>query len=180
MILLLILITGAVAWAFSEILVLIDGGPALLSGTFLGLALSLVAIGIWGLKDMVGLSRSGRSGIVLVCFGLVSFAMVQIIILTAGTLGALQRGEISFGDIVLTPFYLLALVFLVLGLGSFTAHFKKVAVPAFAAPIFALLAVSHAVRIFFPDSMPLHSLSDIGTALVLTALAIGALRERAA
>lgn len=179
MVLTILLIAGALSWLFGEVLMLLDGGPTVFNGTLLGVALCIVAIGIWGLKDAVGLSRPGRSGIVLVCFGVISLAMVQVILLTAGTLGALERGEISYGDIVLTPFYLLALLFMITGLASFAWHYRRQAAPERRlAPVFLALAALEVLRVVWPDTPYLHGIADMGVAALLVLLGASLIKRR--
>lgn len=175
----LLLITGALFWLIGESLMLLEGGPGIVNGTLIGVALSIVAIGIWAFRDAIGMSRPGRSGIVLLCFGLVSLAMVQIIILTSGTLGALMSGEISYGDMVLTPFYLLAILFMVTGLGGFALHYRRDgSAPRWIALGFAALALVQFTRIFLPGAVPLHGIADIGVAVLLALLGVDLLRQR--
>lgn len=168
MILAAILLFGCALWALGEAIMLTGGQIAVIGGSVATLGMALAGAGIWTLKDLPGMAKPGRVGIVLNAFGAFCFSMVMIIVLTSGVLGALAEGQITHADIVFTPFYLLALVFVVAGLVAFAIHFRKApGAPVTAALAPAALAVGHFVRLFVPDLVAYHETLSIALALYL-------------
>lgn len=168
MILAVTLLFGCVLWALGEAAMLTGGQVTVLSGTMVTVGMVLVGCGIWTLKDLPGMVKPGRVGIVLNAFGVFSFAMVMIIVLSSGVLYELQLGTVTFGDIVFTPFYLLALAFVIAGLVAFAIHFRVApGAPLTAALVPAALAVGHAARLFTPDLVAYHETLSIALALYL-------------
>lgn len=166
----LFLVAGALGWIAGEGLALRDGiTPA--NGTITTVALLLAGAGVWALRTEPGLGRAGRVGIVLVSFGALSLAMVMIITLTSGVLGVLAAGDMGYGDVVRTPFFILALAFLVGGLGAFALHYRRApgAAPWLAA-LFVALALLHTARIVHADLFALHGLANIALAALLAGL----------
>ncbi|WP_404401130.1 hypothetical protein [Pelagibacterium halotolerans] len=176
MILAPLLILSALGWAGAEIAMLATGGVGAVPGTVATLALFLLGAGIFAARSEPDMVRAGRVGIVMTAFAALSYGMVMIIVLTSGTLGAIAAGEIGYGDVVLTPFYLLALVFLEAGLIGFAVHFAKAAsAPRWLARGFAALAIAHAVRLFIPGVFWWHAAANIALALMLAYLGLRAL-----
>jgi hypothetical protein len=169
MLLEILLIAGALGWLASEAMALINQVIGVLDGTIGTIALFVLAAGVFALRNETGMARAGRVGIVLVSFAALSFAMVLIITLTAGVLGALANGEITYGEIVWTPFYLLALVFMVGGLVGFGLHYRAQG-QTILAVVFGLVALAHLARIFAYDSFWLHTGAGMVTALIFAFL----------
>lgn len=168
------LILSASALAGTELVMLATGGISVTTGWIATFAFFAVGGGVFAVRTEPGMARAGRVGIVMIAFAAASLAMVMIIVLSSGTLGALAAGEIGYGDIVLTPFYLLALIFLEAGLIAFTLHFAKQG-PAWLAPAFGALALVHAARLVFPGVFPLHAAANVCLALMLVYLGLRAL-----
>lgn len=163
-----ILLIGCALWALGEAIMLSSGQITVAGGTVATLGMVLAGCGVWTLKDLPGMARPGRVGIVLSAFGAFSFAMVMIIVLTSGVLGAMSAGTVGHADIVFTPFYLLALLFVVAGLIAFALHFSKApGAPAIAALVPAGLAVGHFLRLFVADLAVYHETLAIALALYL-------------
>ncbi|AEQ53231.1 hypothetical protein [Pelagibacterium halotolerans] len=168
MILAVILLVGCALWALGEAIMLTGDQITVLGGTIATIGMTLAGAGIWTLKDLPGMARSGRVGIALSAFGAFSFAMVMIIVLTSGVLGALADGAVHHADIVFTPFYLLALVFVVAGMTAFAIHFRSApGAPAVAALVPAGLAAGHLVRLFAADVPAYHETLSVALALYL-------------
>ena len=92
----------------------------------------------------------------------------MIIVLTSGVLGAMADGTVRHADIVFTPFYLLALVFIVAGMSAFAIHFKAApGAPAVAALVPAGLAAGHLMRLFAADMPAYHETLSVALALYL-------------
>lgn len=177
MVLLLMLIAGSAGWMTAEAVALVAGGIGVADGTLGASALFVLAAGIFGLRTEPGMGRRGRVGIVLVAFGAMSFAMVLIITLTSGVLGAIASGEITYGAMVWTPFYLLALAFMAGGLVALGLHYRQQGAMALAA-VFAVLAALHLVRVLAIDSFALHRGAGIATALTFALIGINRLSKR--
>ncbi|WP_127143696.1 hypothetical protein [Pelagibacterium montanilacus] len=158
-----VLLAGAAGWIGARALALLAGGMTPTSETLGAIALALVAIGIFALRQVPGMARAGRVGIVMIAFAAISFSMVAIITLTAGVLGAIDRGEIGYGDIVLTPFYVLALVFMVAGLAGFALHYRANG-PTWLGVGFAILTMVQAARFFGGDLVMVHLSADMAVA----------------
>ncbi len=168
MILSLVLLLGCAVWVLGELATLATGGIGTVWGSIAATGMSLSAIGVFALKDLPGMGKPGRVGIVLSAFGAFSFAMVLIILLSSGALDAMAEGAIGYGDVVYTPFYILALVFTVCGLAAFALHFRAApeAGPAdFVVP--ALLAVGFAAELVLADLPAFHEILSAGFALYL-------------
>lgn len=178
MVLLLLLIAGSAGWMAAETMALVAGGIGVTDGTLGTVALFVFAAGIFALRTEPGMAREGRAGIVLVSFGAMSFAMVLIITLTSGVLGAIANGEITYGAMVWTPFYLLALAFMAGGLVSLGLHYRRQAGGTVLAAAFGLLAVLHLFRALAIDSIVLHRGAGIATALVFAVIGIRKLSGR--
>ncbi len=168
MILAAILLAGCALWALGEAIMLTGAQITVVGGSVATVGMVLAGCGIWTLKDLPGMVKPGRVGIVLSAFGAFSFAMVMIIVLTSGVVGAMAEGTVGHADIVFTPFYLLALAFVVAGLLAFAIHFSKApGAPATAALVPGALAVGHTARIFVPDLAVYHETLSIALALYL-------------
>lgn len=178
MVLLLLLIAGSAGWMAAEIMALAAGGIGVADGTLGTAALFVLAAGLFALRTEPDMGREGRVGIVLVSFGAMSFAMVLIITLTSGVLGAIANGEIGYGAMVWTPFYLLALAFMVGGLVALGLHYRRQAGGLTLATAFGLLAVLHLARALAVDSFALHRGAGVATALVFAVLGIRKLSGR--
>lgn len=176
MIIALLLILAALAWAGAELAMLAGGGVGIIDGTVATVALFLIGAGIFAARTEPGMARPGRVGIVMLAFAAFSYAMVMIIVLTSGTLGAIAAGEIGYGDIVLTPFYLLALLFLATGLAAFVVHFLRTG-PRWLATVFAAAALAHVAQLVFPGAFGLAALAHASLALVLAYLGLRAFRR---
>jgi hypothetical protein len=172
MVLLVLLIAGALGWLIAETLALISGGIGIADGTLGTVALFCLAAGMFVLRTEPGMGRPGRVGIVLVSFAAMSFAMVLIITLTSGVLGAIANGEITYGAMVWTPFYLLALAFMVGGLVGLGLHYRAQAGGRVITIVFGLLTLAHLSRAFAIEAFWLHRGAGMATALVLAALGI--------
>lgn len=176
MILALFLILAALAWAGAELTMLVTGAMSVAAGWIMTVALFTIGAGVFAVRTEPAMARAGRVGIVMIAFAAASYAMVTIIILSSGTLGALATGEIGYGDIVLTPFYLLTLVFLLAGLIGFAVHFARAkSGPVWLAPAFAVLVLVHGARLALPDVFALHAAANLGLALMLIYLGLRAL-----
>ena len=163
-----ILLAGCALWALGEAIMLTSGGITVTGGTLATLGMALAGCGIWTLKDLPGMARPGRVGIVLSAFGAFSFAMVMVIVLTSGVLAEMEADTIRYADIVYTPFFLLALVFIFAGLVAFAIHFSKApGAPASAALVPAGLAVGQMARLAFADLAAYHETLAIALALYL-------------
>lgn len=163
-----ILLSGCVLWALGEAIMLTSGEITVVGGTIAAVGMALTGCGVWTLKDLPGMVRPGRVGIALSAFGAFSFAMVMIIVLTSGVLGEMRSGGVSYADIVFTPFYLLALLFVIAGLVAFALHFSKApGAPLSAALVPAGLAVGQAGRLLVADLAVYHETLAIGLALYL-------------
>ena len=168
MILAVILLLGCALWALGEAIMLTGGQITVLGGTIATIGMTLAGASVWTLKDLPGMARPGRVGIALSAFGAFCFAMVMIIVLTSGVLGAIAEGAVEHSDIVFTPFYLLALVFIVAGMSAFALHFKNApGAPAIAALVPAGLAIGHFLRLFAADVPAYHETLSVGLALYL-------------
>ncbi|MCD7058332.1 hypothetical protein [Pelagibacterium xiamenense] len=178
MILALLLIVSTLGWAGAEAVMLASGGVGVADGTVATVALFLVGAGIFAARSEPGMARAGRVGIVMIAFAALSYGMVMIIVLTSGTLGAIAAGEIGYGDVVLTPFYLLALIFLEAGLIGFALHFRAAPAPRWLAPAFAALAIAHAIRLIVPGAFVWHAVANAAVALLLAYLGLRALERR--
>lgn len=172
MVLSLLLIAGALGWLVAEAMALFSLGIGVADGTLGTVALFVLAAGIFALKDEPGMARPGRVGIVLVAFGALSFAMVLIITLTSGVLGAIANGEITYGAMVWTPFYLLALAFMVGGLAALGLHYRHRPGGMGLAIVFGVLGLAHLARAFAIEAFWLHRGAGLATALVLAALGL--------
>ncbi len=179
MIFALVLVLGSIGLAVSQTLVLSSGDITPFNGTVAILAWTAIAMGIWGAKDLPQMARPGRVGVVMICFAALSFGMVMIITLTSGTLGALQGGDIVYGDIVYTPFYVLALIFLVAGLAGFALHFLATGTHWLAAGC-GILAIVHAGRLFIAEIIGFHASADLALALALLAVSAVVLAPKTA
>lgn len=175
----IVLIAGALSWVASDAIALVNNGVGVLDGTIGTIGLFMVAAGIFALRTEPGMARQGRVGIVLVSFAALSFAMVQIITLTSGVLGAIDNGEITYGAMVWTPFYLLALVFMIGGLIGLGLHFRTQGQTALAVAVGAL-AIAHLARIFAYEAFWLHTGAGVAMALMLVTLGLRRLRARKA
>lgn len=169
MVLLILLIAGALGWLAAETMALLAGGIGVTDGTLGAIALFILAAGVFALRTETGMGRQGRVGIVLVAFAAMSFAMVLIITLTSGVLGAIAAGEITYGAMVWTPFYLLALAFMVGGLAALGLHYGAQGQRGLAL-ILGVLALAHFSRALAIETFWLHRGAGIATALVLAAL----------
>lgn len=114
MTLIVTLLAGVVIAVLAEVLALATTPYAGWPGSLLAFALALIAIGIWGFKDIVGLDRLGRAGIVLGFFGYAAFATTTLLAMNAGVVGDLE--------IALTPFYLMSVLFMVLGFAALALY----------------------------------------------------------
>ncbi|RDE09668.1 hypothetical protein [Pelagibacterium lacus] len=180
MILALVLIAGTLLWAGGEIAMLAAGGIMPTPGWIATLGLYVAGAGCFALKDLPAVARPGRVGIVLVAFGAISFATVMTIVLTSGLLGAMAEGAVGHAQMVYTPFYLLALVFMVAGLVALALHFRAAPGPQGAFWGAALLAVLTLARLVFA-SLPLyHEAVSALVALYLLWLGVIALRRTTA
>lgn len=176
MILAVFLILAAAVWGGAELTMLVTGTMSVAAGWITTVALFAIGGGVFAARTEPEMARAGRVGIVMIAFAAASYAMVTIIILSSGALGALATGEIGYGDIVLTPFYLLTLVFLEAGLIGFAMHFAKAkSGPAWLAPAFVVLALVHGARLVLPDIFALHAVANFGLALMLIYLGLRAL-----
>lgn len=178
MILSLLLIAGALGWGVAEAIALGASSIGVLDGVLGTVALFVLAGGVFALKDEPGMARPGRVGIVLTCFGALSFGMVLIIILTSGVLGAIAGGEITYGAMVWTPFYVLALLFLVGGLGGLALHYRQDRVTQAIAAACAVLALAHLARLFATEAFWFHRGTALATALLLAGLGVRRLLAR--
>ncbi|WP_417579198.1 hypothetical protein [Pelagibacterium sp.] len=168
MILAALLLLGSALWALGEAIMLTGDQITVLGGTIATIGMTLAGASIWTLKDLPGMARPGRVGIALSAFGAFSFAMVVIIVLTSGVLGAMANGTIRHADIVFTPFYLLALVFVVAGMTAFAIHFKNApGAPLVAALVPAGLAMGHVIGLFAADVPAYHETLSVALALYL-------------
>jgi hypothetical protein len=168
MILAAILLLGCALWALGEAIMLASDQITVLGGTIVTVGMVLAGCSIWTLKDLPGMARPGRVGIVLSAFGAFSFAMVMIIVLTSGVLGAMADGAVRHADIVFTPFYLLALMFVVAGMTAFAIHFKNApGVSVVAALVPAGLAAGHLIGLFAADMPAYHETLSVALALYL-------------
>lgn len=178
MILGLILLAGCALWAAGEAVMLAGGAISVGAGWTVTLGMTLAGSGIWALKDLPAMVKPGRVGIALSAFGAFSFAMVFIIILTGGVLGAMAQGEVRHAQMVFTPFYLLALAFVVSGLLAFALHFRRApGAHLILAAIPAALALGHVLRLFLADVPAYHEALSMLLALYLGALGIARLRR---
>ncbi|WP_116652490.1 hypothetical protein [Pelagibacterium sediminicola] len=177
MVLLLMFIAGSAGWMTAEAVALVAGGIGVADGTLGAIALFVLAAGIFGLQTEPGMGRQGRVGIVLVAFGAMSFSMVLIITLTSGVLGAIASGEITYGAMVWTPFYLLALAFTAGGLVALGLHYRQQGATALAAVLGGLAAL-HLARALAIDAFALHRSAGIATALVFALIGIRKLSGR--
>lgn len=177
MVLFLLLIAGALGWAAAETMALLAGGIGVADGTLGTVALFVLAAGIFALRTEPGMDRPGRVGIVLVAFGAMCFAMVLIITLTSGVLGAIANGEITYGAMVWTPFYLLSLAFLVGGLAALGLHYRARPGGGMLAGALGGLAALHLLRAIFIESFGLHRGAAIATALLLAGIGIAKFRK---
>lgn len=186
MILTLLLALAAILWIVGEAMGYMAGGIGVTDGWIACLGMTLAGISIWCLKDLPGMGRPGRVGIVLVAFGCFVFAMGNIIMLTSGTLGELavtpadlEAGKTSYMAVVFTPLYVLGLIFLVAGLFAFGLHFQAEG-QMLVAGIFALLGLIHMARLPYALAVILdqryHSVAALLLAAALAGLA--ALRWR--
>lgn len=150
---------------------LFAGGVGVADGTLGTIGLFVLAAGIFTLRTEAGMGRAGRVGIVLVSFAAMSFAMVLIITLTSGVLGAIANGEITYGAIVWTPFYLLALAFIIGGLAALGIHYQAQGAWGLAV-ILGALALVHLSRAMAVEAFWLHRGAGIATALILAALGV--------
>ncbi|WP_196260240.1 hypothetical protein [Pelagibacterium limicola] len=178
--LLFLLIAGAGGWLVAEAFALAAGGIGVFDGTLGTIALCVLAAGIFALKNETGLARTGRVGIVLFSFGAMSFAMVLIITLTSGVLGAIAAGEITYGAMVWTPFYLLALAFMAGGLLALGLHYRDRPGMRPLAVVFGALALIHIARLVAYDTFWLHRAAGVATALTLAVIGIGKFSGKAA
>ncbi|WP_421953022.1 hypothetical protein [Pelagibacterium sp.] len=168
MILAVFLLVGCALWALGEAIMLTGDQITVVGGTIATVGMTLAGASIWTLKDLPGMARPGRVGIVLSAFGAFSFAMVMIIVLTSGVLGAMAEGAVRHADIVFTPFYLLALAFIVVGMSAFAIHFKTApGAGAVAALVPAGLAAGHLIRVFIADVPAYHETLSVALALYL-------------
>ncbi len=177
MILSALLLAGCLLWALGELILLVSGQITVLGGTIATLGLMSVSAGIFALKDLPGMQKPGRVGIVLTAFGALSFAMVMIIILTSGVLGAMAQGAVRHADMVFTPFYLLALAFLVSGLVALAIHFRSRPDGRLWAALASGLAIVHLARLFGADAAALHEVAGFALAFYLGALGVKTLRR---
>lgn len=178
MVLSLLLVIGALGWAISEAMALAAGGIGIADGWTGTIALFVVAAGIFTLRTEPGMAREGRVGIAMISFGAMCFAMVLIITLTSGVLGSIANGEITYGAMVWTPFYLLSLAFLISGLGALGLHYRRQSGGLVIAIALGALAIAHLCRVFAIESFWLHRGAGIATALVLCALGVKKLMQR--
>ncbi len=172
MILTLLLVAGALGWLAAETLALAAGGIGVVDGTIGTIALFMLAIGVFSFRTEPGMARAGRVGIVLSSFAAMSFAMVLIITLTSGVLGAIANGEITYGTMVWTPFYLLALAFAIGGLVALGLHYRAQPNGVWLAAILGLLAFAHLSRMVAIDAFWLHRGAAMATAVVFAGLGL--------
>lgn len=165
----LALIVGSLLWAAGLLIGFSAGTIESTSMSLVAAGLFLVAIGVWAQKTDPMLNRAGRVGVVMVSFGSAAFATVALLLLNAGV--------VSEAEIALTPFYLMAVLFLVSGLVAFSVYFLRAAGQPALGVAFAALAVMHVSRPFFAGSDELHLLANLGLVTVLLVLAVSALKR---
>lgn len=175
MILALLLIAGAGLWLAGDLIALGSGAIGVGDGWLTTLGMTLAGTGIWSFRHIAGHGRAGRVGIVLTSFGAFSFAMVMIITLTSGVLGAMEAGEFGYGAIAVTPFFLLALVFVFAGLVALAIHCARSGgsgKPIAAA--LAVVAIFQLVRPFAGDAfeVQLGVQAMLAAALLIVGIAV--------
>ena len=95
-----VLMAGALVWALSEILELLQGGFTLLNSSVSALAFLLIGIGIWALWRPSAQSRIGQAGVILLSAGMALFAIVAV--------QAASSGITSDAEMAGTPIFLAA------------------------------------------------------------------------
>lgn len=167
----LLLLAGALLMVADQALALVAGVPGSPGGGRWALALGLAAIGLWTLRDEKSLDRTGRVGVAMTSFGLASMATVALM--------AMGAGGPSEAEIAPTPFYLMALVFLVAGLLGFALQtWRAPALPRALAALPAGLALLHLLRPFLAGADLVVAAANLGLGLALLGLAAVLLRRR--
>ena len=179
MILSYLLLLGAALWIIGDGMALAATSIGTTSGWIACLGLTLTGCTIWGLKDLPAMARAGRVGIAMTGFAGFTFAMVNIITLTGGVLGALERAEVSYDAVVLTPLYVMAIVFAISGAVGFALHFWKnpVSKPAIGA-VFVALAILQFLRLAFAQSLAFQFTASLALACAVMGLALARLGSR--
>jgi len=174
MTLIVTLLAGILVTVIAEILALATAPYAGWAGSLSALGLALIAIGIWGFKDIVGRDRLGRAGIVLGFFGYAAFATTALLAMNAGVVDDIE--------IALTPFYLMSVLFMVLGLAALAVYAWRgeslMARLPFLPLVLGLAALLYLLRPIVPTWAWLHPAATLLGALALGWIAIAWLRRR--
>jgi len=173
MTLIVTLLAGVVVTVIAELLALVTAPYAGWAGSLSALGLALIAIGIWGFKDIAGRDRLGRAGIVLGFFGYAAFATTALLAMNAGVVGDIE--------IALTPFYLMSVLFMVLGFAALALYAwrreslmaKLPGLPV----ILGITALLYLLRPIFPTWTWLHPAATLIGVLALGTVALAWLRR---
>ncbi|WP_127522475.1 hypothetical protein [Mesorhizobium sp. Z1-4] len=96
----LVLMAGALVWALSEVLELLQGGFTPLNSGVSAVAFVLIGIGVWALWRERAQNRLGQAGIAMLSIGMVLFALVAVQVMSSGIT--------SDAEIADTPIFLLS------------------------------------------------------------------------
>jgi len=173
MTLILTLLAGVLTTVAAEAVALATAPYSGWPGSLLALGLALIAIGLLGFKDIVGRDRLGRAGIVLGFFGYAAFATTALLAMNAGVVGD--------GEIALTPFYLMSVLFMVLGFAAFALYAWRreslmAGLPGLPV-LLALAALLYLLRPLVPGWPFLHPAATLVGALTLGWIALAWLRR---
>lgn len=163
MILVSTLLAGAAITALASVIALFAAPYVAPLSYALAAGQLLVAIGVWSLKEIIGMDRMGRAGIVLTSFGYGAFATTTLLATSAGIATDIE--------IARTPFFLMSATFLIPGLAAlawFTVRRESLlaGLPALIA-LFAGGSLLTLLRPFLNDIAPVHAAAGIIGAVAL-------------
>lgn len=162
MILAVLLVIGSLLLLLANAILFIQGELSSAMGWVSVFALLLIAAGIWSLKYRVGANRLGRVGIVLISFGAICSAMVMITLLSSGALGELLSQDISYRDIVYTPFFIMAWFFSWSGLAALGIfYWRDQDCILWYGPVICAVALISFSRIIFADIALFHLFNEV-------------------
>lgn len=162
MILAVLLVIGSVLLLVANAIFFIQAELSSTMGWVSVFASLFIAAGIWSLKYRVGANKLGRVGIVLISFGVICSAMVMITLLTSGALASLLSHDISYRDIVYTPFFIMAWFFSWSGLAALGLfYWRDQHCILWYGPVICAVALISFSRIIFADIALFHLFHEV-------------------